>query len=414
MKAKKVRCIMVHSGKGGVGKTTITAMLGVELANKGHKVIILDADLNTPSMPVIFPDKTVKYKEGSLKIFSSGYRSKAISYLMGESVSIVLSKLIAEIKKEEKDFVLIDTPPGISAIHTELIRAFEISGVLLISEPTILSYTDVEKTMPMFVKGNIGILGILINKQKNNNKFNATKIPIVSEIAESQKYNKLTENGNFSLKRFPEIQETIKIIKKSAAIKWESLSKKELFFSDITEREIEEELDRKPYSRKLLKFHNVETWDYVRFKLLECDPWGDQFLVYNDAKKIENIIDSFGENEMSFFIIIRAPNTEVPLFPGEIGIGRLSLQGKGYYGIPRINYDSGEGDIVLFSHEVSPTNYEYIMDVLQSGEMILHPKFDNRFIPTFEILEMVENAFGDRTGIHPLWRERYREMGVLM
>ena len=103
------------------------------------------------------------------------------------------------------------------------------------------------------------------------------------------------------------------------------------------------------------------------------------------------------------FMITKAPNTEIDVFPGEIGSGTLYVA-ESYYGVPRIKYQTGKGELVLFAHEVMPADEKELALALGDGYVVLA---DGRYLPPKKSLEEVYNAFGNRVGLNENWEEKY-------
>ena len=139
--------IAIHSGKGGVGKSTVTANLAVALAQQGYRVGLLDADIHGPSMPKMFVDP------GQAVIWRGGMASNAIK------------QLIDDAHWGELDYFLIDLPPGTSDIHLTLISSVQLTGVIVVTTPQPVALVDARKGVEMFrnEKVNVPILGLIEN-----------------------------------------------------------------------------------------------------------------------------------------------------------------------------------------------------------------------------------------------------------
>src|SRR3990170_4700137 len=112
-----MKTIIIYSGKGGVGKTTTTANIAKTLSEQGERVFILDADMNTPSMPVVFESEM---PTKNVLVSSLGYRTKNSIYVTGSAIRTYISECIDSINEFKPDYVLIDTPPSITDIHINL------------------------------------------------------------------------------------------------------------------------------------------------------------------------------------------------------------------------------------------------------------------------------------------------------
>lgn len=175
------RIIAVASGKGGVGKSTITANLAAGLALKGFRVGLIDADIYGPSVPIMFnvingKPEVIKVDDRSLmkpveshgvKILSIGFFSdpdKAIVW-RGPMAAKALSQMLSEAFWGELDYMLIDLPPGTGDIHLSLVQTIPLSGVIIVSTPQEVALADAKKGVAMFRLPNINvpILGIVEN-----------------------------------------------------------------------------------------------------------------------------------------------------------------------------------------------------------------------------------------------------------
>ena len=179
IKAKHV--IAIHSGKGGVGKSTVTANLAVALANKGYQVGLLDADIHGPSMPKMFHTEDCRpfsveiegrtliepIEQYGVKMLSIGFfvdPEQAVIW-RGGMASNALKQLIEDAHWGELDYFLIDLPPGTSDIHLTLIAALQLTGVIVVTTPQPVALVDARKGVEMFQneKINIPILGLIEN-----------------------------------------------------------------------------------------------------------------------------------------------------------------------------------------------------------------------------------------------------------
>ncbi len=181
------KVILVSSGKGGVGKSTITALLASALRDKGKKVGILDADIYGPSMPKIFgtnqkPDlddkKMVPIEAFGIQVNSIGFITApgaSISW-RGPMVSKALYQLLSLTKWQDLDYLLIDTPPGTGDIHISLMENYVIYGVLLVTTPQMISAIDVARSINLYKKFDTNIIGVIENMsfyfdEKSNQKI---------------------------------------------------------------------------------------------------------------------------------------------------------------------------------------------------------------------------------------------------
>ena len=173
--------IGISSGKGGVGKSTVSANIAISLAAKGYKVGLLDADIFGPSMPKMFgvEGETLYMlnKEGrdwiepvekyGVKMLSIGFVVDKDSAVLwrGGMASNALRQLITDAWWGDLDYFLIDMPPGTSDIHLTLVQTLPITGVVVVSTPQEVALADARKGIAMFKsdKINVPILGLVEN-----------------------------------------------------------------------------------------------------------------------------------------------------------------------------------------------------------------------------------------------------------
>lgn len=173
--------IGVASGKGGVGKSTVTANLAVSLAKMGFSVGILDADIYGPSMPIMFDVENEKpisvmvdgkskmkpVESYEVKILSIGFftaPSQAVIW-RGPMASKALNQMIFDADWGVLDFMLVDLPPGTGDIHLSIVQSLPITGVVIVSTPQAVALADAKKGVSMFMSEaiNVPVLGIIEN-----------------------------------------------------------------------------------------------------------------------------------------------------------------------------------------------------------------------------------------------------------
>jgi ATP-binding protein involved in chromosome partitioning len=173
--------IAVASGKGGVGKSTVTANLALALASQGARVGIVDADIYGPSIPIMFgvadaqPDITViderqyilPIEKMGIKIISMGFLSPSENAVVwrGPMASKALTQFLADTYWGELDYLFIDMPPGTGDIHLALVQAVPVTGVVIVTTPQKVAIADAIKGLGMFRQPqiNVPILGIVEN-----------------------------------------------------------------------------------------------------------------------------------------------------------------------------------------------------------------------------------------------------------
>jgi ATP-binding protein involved in chromosome partitioning len=173
--------VAVASGKGGVGKSTVTANLAVTLANIGFKVGVLDADIYGPSIPIMFDvanerplsvtvdgkSKMKPVENYGVKVLSIGFFTKPDQAVIwrGPMASKALNQMIFDAAWGELDFLLLDLPPGTGDIHLSIMQALPITGAVVVSTPQNVALADAKKGVAMFQQDsiNVPVLGIIEN-----------------------------------------------------------------------------------------------------------------------------------------------------------------------------------------------------------------------------------------------------------
>lgn len=173
--------IAVASGKGGVGKSTVTTNLAVTLAKLGFKVGLLDADIYGPSGPTMFDvlnerplsvtvdgkSKMKPIENYGVKMLSIGFFTKPDQAVIwrGPMAAKALNQMIFDADWGELDFLLIDLPPGTGDIHLSIMQAMPITGAVIVSTPQNVALIDAKKAVAMFQQDNISVpvLGIVEN-----------------------------------------------------------------------------------------------------------------------------------------------------------------------------------------------------------------------------------------------------------
>ncbi|HBI39782.1 MAG TPA: chromosome partitioning protein [Tenacibaculum sp.] len=187
--------IAVASGKGGVGKSTITSNLAVSLAKMGFKVGVLDADVYGPSQHLMFNveqekplatnvkgrSKMKPVENYGVKLLSLGFFTSPNQAVIwrGPMASKALNQLIFDADWGELDFLLIDLPPGTGDVHLSIVQAVPINGAVVVSTPQNIALADAKKGVAMFQQEsiNVPVLGIVENmayftpEELPNNKY---------------------------------------------------------------------------------------------------------------------------------------------------------------------------------------------------------------------------------------------------
>ena len=173
--------IAISSGKGGVGKSTVTANLAVTLAQMGCKVGVLDADIYGPSIPTMFDiegqrplsvnvdgkSKMAPIENFGVKILSIGFFTQPDQAVIwrGPMAAKALNQMIFDADWGTLDFLLIDLPPGTGDIHLSIVQSLPLNGAVVVSTPQNVALADAKKGIAMFQQDNIQVpvLGIVEN-----------------------------------------------------------------------------------------------------------------------------------------------------------------------------------------------------------------------------------------------------------
>ncbi|MGC6525070.1 MAG: P-loop NTPase [Flavobacteriaceae bacterium] len=173
--------VAIASGKGGVGKSTVTSNIAVTLAKMGFKVGILDADIYGPSVPIMFDvahekplavqvdgaSKMKPIENYDVKILSIGFFTKTDQAVVwrGPMAAKALNQMIFDAAWGELDFLLIDLPPGTGDIHLSIMQSLPLTGAVVVSTPQNVALADAKKGVAMFQQDSIDVpvLGIIEN-----------------------------------------------------------------------------------------------------------------------------------------------------------------------------------------------------------------------------------------------------------
>lgn len=234
--------IVVASGKGGVGKSTVAANLAVTLAQRGHKTALVDADIYGPSIPKMFgiehqqvqvismgdDDLTIPIEKYGVKLNSIGFlvdSSQAVIW-RGPLASNAMSQLLTKTDWGEIDYMVVDFPPGTGDIQISMMQQFKVAAAIVVTTPQVLAVNDARKGAEMFSprKMNVPLLGIVENMswftpknhpeeryyifgqgggEKLAQEFNTTllaQIPLIKEVGTAAE-----EGANLLDKNHPEI-----------------------------------------------------------------------------------------------------------------------------------------------------------------------------------------------------------------
>lgn len=169
--------ITIMSGKGGVGKSTVTVMLAKSLAKLGYKVGIMDADITGPSIPRLMHVQDAQCyataEDQIIPIVSEGIKIMSLNFILknetdpviwrGAIISNVVKQFYTDVMWEDLDFLLIDMPPGTGDVALTIMQSLPVTGVVMVSTPQPMVSMIVEKAIHMCEQMNIPVLGIIEN-----------------------------------------------------------------------------------------------------------------------------------------------------------------------------------------------------------------------------------------------------------
>ncbi|MBA2629145.1 MAG: P-loop NTPase [Rickettsiaceae bacterium] len=168
------KILLIASGKGGVGKSTIAALLAHKLKNDGKKVGIIDADIYGPSIPHLFSlkgkpelddNKMVPLENYGIVVNSIGFLtepSASISW-RGPMASKAIYQLLSLTKWGSLDYLIVDSPPGTGDIHLSILQNYIIDQVIMVTTPQKISEIDVSRAVSLYKKFHVPIWGVIEN-----------------------------------------------------------------------------------------------------------------------------------------------------------------------------------------------------------------------------------------------------------
>src|SRR5215475_9922066 len=166
--------VAVGSGKGGVGKTTLAVNLAIALAQMGHKVGLLDADVYGPNVPLMMGTNQTPAAHGEriqplanygVKLMSMGFLSPGDKPLVwrGPMLHSVIQQFLRGVDWGDLDYLVIDLPPGTGDVQLSLIQTAPVTGAIVVTTPSDVSLEDARKAIMMFSQVRVPILGIVEN-----------------------------------------------------------------------------------------------------------------------------------------------------------------------------------------------------------------------------------------------------------
>jgi ATP-binding protein involved in chromosome partitioning len=167
--------ITVGSGKGGVGKTTLSVNLAVALARMGHKVGLLDADVYGPNVPlmlgtneapqVIGENRILPAERFGLRVISVGLLNPGDKPLVwrGPMLHSIIKQFLSQVEWGALDYLIIDLPPGTGDVAISLIQTVPVTGAIVVTTPSDVALQDARKAIEMFKQVKVDILGLVEN-----------------------------------------------------------------------------------------------------------------------------------------------------------------------------------------------------------------------------------------------------------
>ncbi len=166
--------VAVASGKGGVGKSTVSANLAIELGQMGARVGLLDADIYGPSMPMMFGlsgrpqvrgQHMIPFQKYGIKLMSLGFLVELDTPVIwrGPMVMKALEQMLGQVAWGELDYLIVDLPPGTGDAHLTLTQKVPLSGAVIVTTPQDVALIDARKGLAMFRKVNVPVIGIVEN-----------------------------------------------------------------------------------------------------------------------------------------------------------------------------------------------------------------------------------------------------------
>lgn len=393
----KAKTVIVYSGKGGVGKTTTTVNIARSLLSQGFRVAIIDGDVNTPSMSVVFPDPI---GTDNLLVCSMGYAPSM--FVQSSRVRAFFRDSTKEVLKFAPDYLLIDTPPSITDVHIGLVETMKPGGLILVTQPTDLSWSDVSRTVWFFQSKKIPILGVVRNMVTDTSEEQESPYKILGNIPFDPSFDgKVVYDKNAG--EYLNIAQVVHDVSETSL----EAKKRQLF--DETAIDLRELKKQLMEPGATVRFVNVHTWGVVREVLQSREDRvfavapRDRGLDECTVERVSRLVHAFEEDEEAYFMVTKAPATENRLITGEIGKCRMR-QHPMYHDIPVVDYHTSKGPITLFPYECIPVTDEMIADNLAHGGKLLN---DGRYLPSEESVGALYNQFGEGVGLREKWLQDY-------
>ncbi len=186
------RVIAVSSGKGGVGKSTVSANLAIALARQGHRVGLMDADIYGPNIPRMFGsfEKPVVIGGRIRPLDVHGVKLMSIGFLVerdapaiwrGPIIMKVIQQFLRDVDWGDLDYFLVDMPPGTGDAQLSLVQSVAVSGAVIVTTPQDMSVGDALKGAKMFERVSVPVLGIVENMSPFTDPATGTKVAYFGE-----------------------------------------------------------------------------------------------------------------------------------------------------------------------------------------------------------------------------------------
>lgn len=183
--------IAVGSGKGGVGKTTVSVNLAISLAKMGYRVGLMDADVYGPNVPLMMGlqatprsagERIIPLEKYGLKLISMGFLNPGDRPLVwrGPMLHSVIQQFLRGVEWGELDYLVIDLPPGTGDVQLSLIQTAPLTGAVVVTTPSDVSLEDARKAVNMFDQVRVPILGMVENMSYLNCPHCGERIDVFS------------------------------------------------------------------------------------------------------------------------------------------------------------------------------------------------------------------------------------------
>jgi ATP-binding protein involved in chromosome partitioning len=205
--------VAVHSGKGGVGKTTVSVNLAASLAMEGARVGLMDADILTPNVPImvgipnarprVAQDKMVPFEVYGFKTISMGFLTDPTQamILRGPLLHSAIRQFFSDVEWGELDYMIVDLPPGTGDAPLSLAQSVPLMGTIIVSQPQDVALADAVRSIGMFNQLNVPVIGVVENMagelfgtgggEKLAQQFNVpflSRIPLEAEVRKGGDY----------------------------------------------------------------------------------------------------------------------------------------------------------------------------------------------------------------------------------